>query len=230
MAIRTKLRDRKLPNYTRGEEVFHMASHISGGGFALAALLVCLTVAAWQRNPWAIASAVVYGLTMIALYAMSSIYHGLIPEHPKKIFQVMDHCAIFFLIAGTYTPIAMVSLRLVYPRIAWGLLIFLWGACLLGTTLNAIDLRKFRIFSMICYIGLGWSVLIFSRQLLEAIPFSAFIWLLAGGVMYTIGSVLYLLGKKRKYMHSVFHLFVVAGSVMHFLSILICIIDVGAGH
>jgi len=222
MAIRTKLRDRKLPGYTRGEEIFNMVSHISGGAFALAALLVCLSVASWQRNPWAIASALIYGSTMIALYAMSSIYHGLIPETPKKIFQVIDHCAIFFLMAGTYTPIALVSLRPVHPRIAWGMFIFLWTVCLLGATLNAIDLRKFRIFSMICYIGLGWTVVIFTRQLLEAIPLSAFIWLLSGGVSYTIGSVLYLLGKKRRYMHSVFHLFVVVGSVMHFLSILIC--------
>ena len=225
MAIRTKLRDRKLPGYSRGEEIFNMVSHVSGGGFAVAALLVCLAVASWQRNPWAIASGTVYGLTMIALYAMSSIYHGLIPERPKKIFQVIDHCAIFFLIAGTYTPIAMVPLRVTHPRLAWGLLGFLWAACILGAALNAIDLRKFRVFSMICYIGLGWSVIFFTRQLLQAIPMTAFILLLAGGVSFTIGSVLYMLGKKRRYMHSVFHLFVVAGSVLHFASILICFME-----
>jgi len=228
MAKRIKLRDRKLPNYTRGEEIFNMVSHISGGAFAIAALVVCLGVAIWQRSPWAIASAIIYGLTMIALYTMSSIYHGLVPEKPKKVFQVLDHCAIFFLIAGTYTPIALVSLRPVHPQLAWGLLGFMWGVCFLGATLNAIDLRKFKIFSMICYIGLGWSMLIFSRQLLQAIPFTAFIWLLAGGVSYTIGSVLYMLGKKRRYMHSIFHLFVVAGSVMHFVSILICFLEAGA--
>ncbi|MCL2194329.1 MAG: hemolysin III family protein [Oscillospiraceae bacterium] len=225
MSIRTKLRDRKLPNYTRGEEIFNMASHIAGGGFAVLALVACLGVAIWQQNSWAIGSSIIYGITMIVLYTMSSIYHGLIPETPKKVFQVIDHCAIFFLIAGTYTPIALVSLRPVHPTITWGLLAFIWGVCFLGSTLNAIDLRKFRVFSLICYIGLGWSVVIFSRQLLEAIPVSAFAFLLGGGVAYTIGSVLYVLGKKRKYMHSVFHLFVVAGSVLHFVSILICFID-----
>jgi len=223
MAIRTKLRDRKLPNYTRGEEIFNMVSHISGGVFAFAALFVCLIMASWHRNVWAIASGAVYGLTMITLYTMSSIYHGLVPETPKKVFQVIDHCAIFFLIAGSYTPIAMISLRQVHPKIAWGLFAYIWGVCILGVVLNGIDLRKFKWFSMACYIGLGWSILIFSKQLLEAIPVSAYVWLLSGGISYTIGSILYLIGKKRKYMHSVFHLFVVLGSVLHFLSILACI-------
>jgi len=227
MAKRTKLRDRKLPNYTRGEEIFNMVSHISGGAFAVAALVVCLGVAVWQRSSWAIASALIYGFTMIALYTMSSIYHGLVPEHPKKVFQVLDHCAIFFLIAGTYTPIALISLRPIYPALAWSLLGFMWGMCFLGATLNAIDLRKFRVFSMICYIGLGWSMMMFAPQLLRAIPVSAFAWLLAGGVAYTIGSVLYMLGKKHKYMHSVFHLFVVAGSVMMFICVLICMLEAG---
>ncbi|MCL2446821.1 MAG: hemolysin III family protein [Oscillospiraceae bacterium] len=225
MAIRTKLRDRKLPGYTRGEEIFNMVSHISGGGFAVLALVACLGVAIWQQNSWAIGSAIVYGITMIVLYTMSSVYHGLIPETPKKVFQVIDHCAIFFLIAGTYTPIAMVSLRPMHPNIAWGLFAFMWGVCFLGATLNAIDLRKFRIFSLICYIGLGWSMLVFTRQLLEAIPMSAFAFLLGGGVAYTIGSILYMLGKRRRYMHSIFHLFVVAGSVLHFVSIILCFID-----
>jgi len=222
MTIRTKLRDRKLPNYTRGEELFNMISHISGGVFAIAALLVCLIVGAWHRNVWAVASGAVYGATMILLYTMSSIYHGLVPEMPKKIFQIIDHCAIFFLIAGTYTPIALVRLRLEQPKIAWGLFAFIWGMCVIGVVFNAIDLKKFLPFSMVCYVGLGWSVVIFSKQLLAAIPVSSYVWLLSGGISYTVGSVLYLIGKKKKYMHSVFHLFVVLGSVLHFISVLIC--------
>jgi len=224
MALRTKLRDRKLPNYSRWEENFHMISHISGGVFAIAALVVCVAVAAYHRNVWGMVSGAVYGVTMILLYAMSSIYHGLRPEIPKKVFQVIDHCAIFLLIAGTYTPIALVRLRLFYPKVAWGLFAFIWGVSVLGIVFNAIDLRKFRVFSMICYIGLGWCVVFFVKQLLASIPVSAFIWLVAGGAAYTVGSVLYMLGKKRKYMHSVFHLFVILGSILHFVCIVICFV------
>lgn len=221
---RTKLRDRVLPAYTRGEETFHMVSHIAGGAFAIAVLAVCVTVPALRRNAWGVAGGVVFGVTMILLYTMSSIYHGLRPEIPKKVFQIIDHCAIFFLIAGTYTPIALVSLRVPHPAIAWGLFAFIWGVTALGVSLNAIDLRKFRVFSMICYIGLGWSLMLFSRQLLAVLPHWAFVWLLAGGVCYTVGSILYMLGKKRRYMHSVFHLFVVAGSALHFVCVLLCLL------
>ena len=224
MAIRTKLRDRKLPGYTRGEEIFNMVSHITGGGFAVAALLVCLALGIWRRDGWAIVGGAIYGVTMILLYTMSSIYHGLRPEMPKKVFQVIDHCSIFLLIAGTATPI-LFRLRPAYPKIAWGLFAFIWGVCALGITLNAIDLKKFLPFSMVCYVGLGWSMLIFYKQALAVIPLSACIWLLAGGLSYTIGAVLYVVGKKmkKKYMHSVFHMFVLLGSVLHFVCVLICL-------
>ena len=222
---RTKLRDRVLPGYTRGEELFHMISHISGGAFAVAVLTVCVTIAAMRRNPWGVAGGAVFGATMILLYAMSSIYHGLKRQIAKKVFQILDHCAIFFLIAGTYTPIALVRIRVVSPGMAWGLFAFIWGVAVLGIVLNAIDLHKYLVFSLICYVGLGWCIVPFSKQLLAAIPVSAFVWLIAGGVMYTLGSVLYVIGKKRKYMHSVFHVFVVAGSVMHFVCVLLCLLS-----
>jgi len=226
MAIRTKLRDRKLPDYTRGEEIFHMVSHIVGGGLAIAATLVCFGVAIWKRDLWIAGSSLIYGAAMIVMYIMSSIYHGLVPKGAKKVFQILDHCAIYFLIAGTYTPFAMVPLRVAHPKIGWGLFVAVWCVCAIGTALTAIDLRKFRVFAMICYLGLGWSLLVFSRQLLEALPLSAFAFLVGGGVSYTIGSVIYMLGKKRRHMHSVFHLFVVLGSALHFLSILMCFINV----
>ncbi|MCL2107128.1 MAG: hemolysin III family protein [Oscillospiraceae bacterium] len=222
MKKRTKLRDRVLPDYTRSEEIFHMVSHISGGAFAYSALVVCVAVAAYHRSGWGIAGGIVYGTTMILLYTMSSIYHGLIPENPKKVFQIIDHCAIFFLIAGTYTPIAFGPLRLAHPYVAWGMFAFMWVVCALGVTLNAIDLKKFQAFSLICYVGMGWSMVIFVRQLLDVMPLSDFLWLLSGGLSFTIGAVLYMLGKKfrMRYMHSVYHLFVVLGSVLQFVCIL----------
>ena len=209
-----------LPGYTRGEELFHMISHIVGGGFALSALLLCLTFAAWRHNVWGLAGGAVYGTTMILLYTMSSIYHGLIPERPKKVFRVIDHCAIFFLIAGSYTPIAFCALRVNYPLASWLMFAFIWAACALGVTLTAVNMHKFRIFSMICYVGLGWCVLVLIKPVLASMPLPAFILLVAGGVVYTLGSVLYGLGKKHKYMHSVFHMFVLLGSVLHFIMIL----------
>jgi hemolysin III len=221
LAYRTPLKDRTLPDYTRGEEIFNMVSHTVGGGFAIAALLACLCVGAWQHSIWAVICSLIYGAAMINLYAMSSIYHGLKPENPKKVFQVIDHCAIYFLIAGTYTPITLVTLRPIYPGLAWGITVFVWICCFAGAALTAIDLHKFMVISMILYIGMGWSVVVFAKQVLEAVPSDAFVWLIAGGVAYTIGSVLYGIGKKRRYMHSLFHLFVLAGSILHFVCILL---------
>ena len=223
MKRRTKLRDRVLPNYSRGEEWFHMASHSAGAVLGVAALAVCVVLAARRHNPWGVAGGAVYGVTMLLLYTASSVYHGLYPGLPKKVFQVIDHCSIFLLIAGTYTPIALVRLRPVYPRVAWGLFAFIWGMCALGIALNAVDLRKFMVFSMICYVGLGWSVVFFVKQLLACVPLSAFVWLIAGGVSYTAGSVLYGVGKKKKNMHAVMHVCMLLGSVMHFVCILICL-------
>lgn len=221
MAVRTKIRDRVLPDYTRGEEIFNMSSHISGGAFGIAALVICVVTAALRGNVWNMVSGAIFGVSTIILYAMSSIYHGLLEGTTKKVFQVIDHCAIFLLIAGSYTPLALGQFRVMYPVISWSLFAFIWGMCALGMTLNAIDLKRFKVFSMVCYIALGWSLLIFTKQLLTAIPLSSFVLLLTGGVSYTIGSVLYLLGKKRRYMHSIFHMFVLAGSIQHFACVLI---------
>ena len=220
---RTKLADRKLPNYTFGEEVMNMVSHIVGGGLGVVVLISCLWKALPGGSLTAIAAAAVYGISMIALYAMSSIYHGLRPGTGKKVLQVLDHCTIYFLIAGTYTPIVLVGLAPVYPAIGWGLFAAQWLLAALATTLTAIDLRRYRAFSMVCYIGMGWSVIFFLPQTMEVMTAPGFWLLFSGGVAYTIGAVLFGLGNKIKWMHSVFHLFVVLGSLLQFLSILLYI-------
>ena len=117
--MRIPLTERNLPNYTKGEEIFHMTSHIAGGVFALVALLLCVIKSALGGNAWAISTSIVYGLTMIVLYCLSSVYHGLKPSLGKKVLQVLDHCSIYFMIAGTYTPILLVALRPAYPVLAW---------------------------------------------------------------------------------------------------------------
>lgn len=218
---RTKLCDRVLPNYTKGEEIFNMVSHIVGGAFGVVALVLCVGVAAFYHNGWGIVSGAIYGFTMVLLYTMSSIYHGLIPELAKKVFQVIDHCSIYLLIAGTYTPLTLVSLRREHPATGWALFGVIWAMAVIGIVFNAIDLKRYRVFSMICYLGMGWCVVIAIKPMLAAISLTGLVLLLVGGVFYTVGAVLYGIGKKRKYMHSVFHLFVVAGSILHFFCIVL---------
>ena len=218
---RTKLKDRALPDYTRGEEIFNMVSHIVGGAFAIAALVLCLV---FSNDGWGIAGSTVFGIALIAQYCMSSVYHGLAPNMGKKVMQVLDHCTIYLLIAGTYTPILLSAMRPIDPVASWILLGVVWGLAALAITLTAIDLKKYAVFSMICYIGMGWCIVFKIPLLIQAVGWGGFWLILLGGVCYTVGAVLYGLGRTKKYMHSVFHLCVVAGSVLHLLAILIYVL------
>lgn len=213
---RTKLKDRVLPDYTKGEEIFNMVSHIVGGGFGLLIAAICIGKAFINRDLYQIISAFIYGFSMIVLYAMSSIYHGLIPKTAKKVFQILDHCAIFILIAGTYTPIALCAIRENNGILGWGLFGFVWAMSILGVTLNAIDLKKYSIFSNICYIAVGWCVVFVIKPAIEAVSWGGFWWLLAGGIAYTVGAVFYAFAAKGgpRYTHSVFHLFVLLGTIL----------------
>jgi len=218
--MRTKLADRLLPNYTRGEEIFNMVSHIVGGAIGIAVTVICIIASVRYHNIFGIVASAVYGATMITLYSISSIYHGLTSPRAKKIFQVLDHCAIYLLIAGTYTPIALSAIRRIYPALGWSVFGIQWGLAALAITLTAIDLKKYQAFSMFAYIAMGWSVVFISKQVIIAMSFSGFMLLLSGGLCYTFGAILYGIGKKKKYMHNVFHIFVILGSVFHFCTIL----------
>lgn len=224
MKKRTKLSDRVLPSYSRGEEVMNMVTHIVGFGLGVAALLLCVLYSLAANNAWGVFSGMIYGGGMIALYAVSSVYHGLKPGMAKKVMQVIDHCTIYFLIAGSYTIVALCALRPAYPAIGWGLFNFEWALTALAVTLTAIDLKKYTVFSMFCYIGMGWAVVPFIPQTYQVLGSSGFWLLLWGGIAYTVGSILYGLGKKRKWMHSVFHIFVVLGSFLQFLCVWISVL------
>ncbi len=213
---RTKLSLRALPNYTRGEEIMNMVTHIVGGGLGVLALLLCLLRA---RDGYGIFSGLVYALSMIALYAISSVYHGLLPGTGKKVLQVLDHCTIYLLIAGTYTPIALCALRPVDPVLGWGMFAFQWGLTALAVTLTAIDLKKYNAFSMVCYLFMGWAVLPFMEQTQAAMTTPGFGFLLAGGISYTLGAILYGIGSKKRWFHSVFHIFVVLGSLFQLIAV-----------
>lgn len=221
---RTKLADRRLPDYTRGEEIFNMVTHISGGALGAAVLVLCVVFSAISHNVWALVSSAVYGVLLVCLYTMSSVYHGLRPSTAKKVMQVIDHCTIYFLIAGTYTPVLLAGIRPSHPVLAWTLFGIEWAAVAIAVTFTAIDLRKYRVLSMVCYIAMGWCIIFAVRQTVEAISIGGFVWMLAGGIFYTIGAVLYGVGVKKRYMHSVFHIFVVLGSLFQFVSIFFYII------
>lgn len=222
---RTKLADRKLPDYTKGEEIFNMVSHIAGGALGIVALVVCVTKAAMMSNVWGVVSSAIYGTSLIMLYTMSSVYHGVRHEGAKKVLQILDHCTIYFLIAGTYTPILLCAVRRVDPVTAWGLFALVWGCAALATVFTAIDLKKYSVFSMICYLGMGWCIVFAVDPMLKSAELTGIIWLLlTGGISYTVGAILYGIGKNHRYMHSVFHLFVVLGSLLHFFFILFYIL------
>ncbi len=216
---RTKLSDRLLPDYTKGEEIFNMVSHIVGGGIGVIVLILCVVKSAIYGDLVSIISSVIYGGAMVTLYTMSAIYHGLRSGTAKKVMQVLDHCTIYYLIAGTYTPILLVSVRPVSPFWCFFNLALVWGLGILAATLTAIDLKRFSVFSYICYIGMGWSIVMSYSAVIKALPVSALLWLLGGGISYTVGAVFYAFGKKKRYIHSVFHLFVVVGSVLQFVCI-----------
>ena len=221
---RTRLSDRTLPDYTRGEEIFNMVSHIVGGSLAVAALVLCVIFSAIKRDAWAVVSSAIYGGTMVALYTMSSIYHGLTVEKAKKVFQIIDHCTIYFLIAGTYTAITLAGIRNTHPVIAFVIFGIVWACCLGAATFTAIDLEKYKKMAMICYLGMGWCIIFFIKPTIELLGLGGMVYLISGGIAYTIGAVLYEIGKTKRYMHSIFHLFVIAGSVLHFFMILFYVI------
>lgn len=217
---RIKLSQRVLPNYTKGEETMNMVTHIVGGAIGIFALAVCTIKAVLGGNPSHIIAAVIYGFSMTALYAVSSVYHGLKCNTGKKIMQIIDHCAIYFLIAGTYTPILLCKFVPQYPIIGWSLLAAQWGLCFFATTLTAIDLRRYRVLSMICYIFMGWGIIFFLPQAISLLTLKGFCWILAGGLAYTLGAILFGIGVKIHWMHSVFHIFVVIGSVLQMIGII----------
>ena len=217
-----------LPAYTRGEERFNMITHIVGGGIGVLALVACVIVAAVNRNVWGVVSGSVYGACVILLFTMSSVYHGLRREAPKKVLRVIDHCTIFILIAGTYTPITLCRFRELHPADAWVIFGAIWALAALGIALNSVDIKRFKVFSLFCYLGMGWMIMFRINLLVSALGGAFFALLLTGGVLYTAGVIFYAKGKKKKYMHSVFHLFVNFASIIHSVAIAVFIMP-GSG-
>ncbi len=219
------LRDKQgLPFYLHSEEMFNMITHIVGGGFGAAFLLVGIICSCLFKpgNMTVLFSMVFFGLTMIALYSISAIYHGLPIGKGKRVLQVLDHCTIYILIAGTYTPVVLLGLAEITP---WHY-VFLAGVyvlSILGIVLNATMMRKMavKIISMILYIAVGWGIIFFYPFLYRSLGTNGVWLLIGGGISYTVGSILYGIGSKRRYFHSVFHLFVNVGTLLQYLCVLL---------
>ncbi len=221
---RTRLKDRQLPAYSKGEEIFNTATHIVGIALGITATVLCVVFAAIHHNVFGVVSGAIFGAAMIILYSMSSIYHGLRRNMAKKVFQIFDHCSIFLLIAGTYTPFALCVLRQSSPALGWSIFGIIWGLAVVGIILKSIDIKMFEVISFILYIGMGWCIIFTAKIVYGIIGSTGFMLLLGGGISYTVGAVMYCFTSKLKYIHSVFHIFVVIGSLLHFLCILLFVV------
>ena len=207
--------------YTLGEEIFNYVSHGAGSMLSIAGTIILIIFSVIYANTWAVVSSCIYGASLIILYTMSTLYHSITNEKAKKFFRIMDHNTIFFLIAGTYTPLTLFCLN---GWLGWTLFGIVWGAAIIGIVLNSIDLERFRKPSVVCYILMGWVIILAIKPLMESIPQISLIFLLTGGVFYTVGVIFYAI-KKIKYFHSIWHLFTIAGSIFHYFSILLAVMD-----
>ena len=205
-----------LPDYTLGEELMNAITHGAGAALGVAALVLCVVKSALAGDAYGVVASAVYGFTLIMLYTMSCLYHALKVNRAKKVFQTFDHCSIFLLIAGTYTPITLVALR---GWIGWTVFGIVWAAAIVGIVFNGIDVKKYKVMSMICYIAMGWVIIFVFPEFMRAVDFKCVMLMLIGGIVYTIGAVIYGFGKKARYVHSVWHFFVLAGSILHFFAV-----------
>lgn len=207
-----------IPKYSLGEELINSISHGIGALLSIAALVLCVVTSAIHGNSTAVVASSIYGSTLIILYTMSTLYHSFKVNNAKRVFQIIDHCCIFLLIAGTYTIYTLVVLGGV---IGWTLFGIVWGTTIIGIIVNSIDINKFKPLSMILYLAMGWVIIFAFKPLIDKMDTNGIILLVLGGIAYTVGAIFYGIGKKRKFMHSVFHLFVLIGSILHFFSIIL---------
>ena len=201
--------------YTVGEEIFSAVSHGIGAGLSVAALVTMVVRAAHSGDIYTIVAATIFGASLVILYTMSTLYHALTPVGAKKVFRIFDHATIFLLIAGTYTPYLLITMR---GTVGWILFCILWALTAIGIVFDAIMLERFHKVEMVLYVAMGWCIVVASKTLVASLAHGGLILLLAGGVLYTLGILFYSL-KKIRYMHSIWHLFVLAGSILHYFSV-----------
>jgi hemolysin III len=208
--------------YTLGAEIFSSVTHGLGTILAIGGTAVLIVLSAIFSDVWSVVGSAIFGASLIILYCMSTLYHAISAPRAKKFFRIMDHNTIFFLIAGTYTPITISILR---GWLGWTLFGIVWGAAIIGIVLNSIDLEKYRKPSVVCYILMGWVIIIAIHPLLNVMSATSLWLLVGGGIFYTVGVIFYAI-KKVKYFHSIWHIFTLLGSTCHYFSILLAILKI----
>lgn len=206
--------------YSVGEEIVNTATHGVGILLSIAALTVLVAFSSLNGDVWHIASTSIYGTTLILLYTASSLYHAIPYSKAKQVLRRLDHAAIFFLIAGTYTPFVLVNLRGPW---GWTLFGLVWGIAIPGVLLELVSRKRYKRLSLSLYLGLGWLVLIAIKPMLVSVETNGLILLLTGGLCYSLGVIFYV-WKRLTYNHAIWHLFVLAGSALHFFSVLFYVI------
>ena len=218
MSLKEKI---EVPKYSLGEEIMSAVTHGVGALLSIVALVMCVVVSASHGSFIGVISSIIYGINLIILYTMSTLYHSLAVNNAKRVFRIIDHCSIYLLIAGTYTPYTLIALE---KPLGYILFAIIWSIAILGIVLNAVNLKKYKKISFLSYLVLGWVIVFAYNPLVKSVDWSGILLLIAGGVVYTVGAIFYACGKKVKYFHSVFHIFVLAASILHFLSILLYVL------
>ena len=202
-------------HYSLGEEIAHSITHGLGAVLSVVALVLLIMRAAATGDPWCMVSFAIFGVSMVLLYTASALYHALIPPRARHVFQVLDHSLIYVLIAGSYTPFLLVSLR---GGWGWSMFGVVWGLAVVGVVFKTMFVGRFRLVSTLMYLGLGWMCVIAIKPMIANVPAGGLLWMLAGGVAYSSGTVFYL-WKGLKYHHAVWHVFVLIGSACHFQAV-----------
>ncbi len=206
--------------YTRREELVHALTHGLGLGLSVAGTVLLVVFAAQRGDPWHVVACSIFGTSLILLYASSTLYHGLPPSRAKRFFGLMDHAAIYVLIAGTYTPFVLVCLR---GPLGWTMAGLVWGLATLGVVAEFVSKGRLRKPALFAYLLMGWLIVIAIVPLIRAVPTGGLMLLMAGGLAYTVGTIFFV-WRGLPYHHAVWHVFVLAGSVCHFFSVLLYVI------
>lgn len=208
------------PEYSFGEELAHAITHGIGAILSIAGLTLLVVFSALRGDAWHVVSSAIFGTTLVLLYSASTLYHSFPQPNIKRIFRIMDHSAIYLLIAGTYTPFLLVSLRGVW---GWTLFGVVWGAAIAGVWFKVFYTGRFPKLSTTLYVVMGWVALVAVKPMMENIPLGGLVLILAGGLTYTMGVVFYVM-HRMIYHHAVWHLFVLGGSILHFFAVLLYVI------
>ncbi len=212
----------KLERHSATEEILSSVTHGIGAGLSTAALAILVTLAGLYGDVWRVVSFSIYGATLVLMYTASTCYHAFRTPELKRLFRILDHSAIYLLIAGTYTPFMLVTLRGAW---GWSLFGVTWGIAVLGILMTVLSLDRFKLVNLLSYLAMGWLGMIAIRPLVIALPRGGVIWLVIGGVAYTLGVVFYA-GKKIPFNHAIWHLFVLGGSICHFFALLFYVLPI----